>query len=250
MKRYLFDIETAPMVMSGFVRWNANIAYENILHDWSILCWSAIDYDTGEIIQDSTHLHPQYFNEDPRNDYGVCYTLWQLFNNADVLIAHNGDKFDIKKTRARLAAHGFRPPRRAQQVDTLRIARSQFAFTSNRLGDLADTLGCKISKGEPSKGLWQRCTQGDVASCKEMLAYNLQDVYVLQDVFRKLMPWAPSTRVHRIYCNPADLQCPACGSHNLIKQGYHTNGRGRVSCKDCGRWSLTTSTRNKESALV
>ena len=34
------------------------------------------------------------YGEDPENDREVVQALWDLFDEADVVVAHNGDKFD------------------------------------------------------------------------------------------------------------------------------------------------------------
>ena len=39
-------------------------------------------------------------NKDKMNDFEICKELWKLLDEADVVIGHNGDAFDIKKTNA------------------------------------------------------------------------------------------------------------------------------------------------------
>ena len=62
-----------------------------------------------------------------------------MFDEADVVIAHNGDKFDMRKANARFGH--YEPPMPVQQVDTLKVARKYFKFESNKLGDLGEHLG-------------------------------------------------------------------------------------------------------------
>ena len=41
------------------------------------------------------------------------------FGEAHIVVAHNGQAFDIKKINSRLAVHGFDPPSQYKIIDTL-----------------------------------------------------------------------------------------------------------------------------------
>ena len=40
---------------------------------------------------------PEEFKKDPENDEHVAKKLFDLFDEADIVIAHNGDRFDRRK---------------------------------------------------------------------------------------------------------------------------------------------------------
>jgi hypothetical protein len=43
-------------------------------------------------------------------------------DEADIICAHNGDAFDIKKINSRLITNGFKPPSPFKTIDTLKAA--------------------------------------------------------------------------------------------------------------------------------
>jgi hypothetical protein len=80
-----------------------------------------------------------------------------LFDETDVIVAHNGDRLDIKKSNAWFIAYGLKPPSPYITIDTLKIARKYFAFASNKLSDLSRFL--KVGKMLEHTGiaLWFDC---------------------------------------------------------------------------------------------
>ena len=84
--------------------------------------------------------YPEY-DANLDNDFFLVKDLRNLFDEADVLIAHNGDRFDVRKAQARMVAYSMKPPSRYQTIDTLKAARKYFKFESNRLNDLGQYLG-------------------------------------------------------------------------------------------------------------
>ena len=84
--------------------------------------------------------YPEY-DANLDNDFFLVKDLRDLFDEADVLIAHNGDRFDIRKAQARMVRYGMKPPSRYQTIDTLKAARKYFQFDSSRLDALGQYLG-------------------------------------------------------------------------------------------------------------
>src|ERR1019366_3081154 len=106
-----------------------------------------------------TYALPDYpgYKRDKESDKALVKELWRMMNDADIIIAHNGDGFDIKKSNARFIIHGLLPPATYKTIDTLKIARRHFKFGSNKLNDLGVTLG--LGKKLPHTGahLWFGC---------------------------------------------------------------------------------------------
>lgn len=174
-----------------------------------------------------------------QDDFSVVKTLWHLFDEADVVVAHNGDKFDQKVTNARFLYHSLRPPSPYRTVDTLKTARRYFRFNSNKLGDLATTLGLE-SKGETGGfQTWLGCLAGDQKAWRKMATYNKQDVVVLEQVYKALRPWMSNhPGVNRV--DDIVDGCPKCGSADMSRQGFKHSQTAiyqQYRCNACGGWS-------------
>ena len=184
---------------------------------------------------------PDYkdYKKDKTNDKALCLDLWRLFDEADVVVGHNSESFDIKKANARFVQHGFPPPKPFKSVDTLKISRRYFKFESNKLDDLGQSLGVGRKIVHTGWDLWLGCAVRDEKSAWDKMAeYNKQDVLLLERVYLKLRPWMINHPNFNLYAETENF-CPACGG-KLERRGYRFNRTTKYQqfkCLDCGSWS-------------
>ena len=243
MKILLFDIETAPNLAYVWARYEQNVI--EMEKSWYILSFSC-----KWLGESKTHVYglPDFkeYRRDTTNDYGLVRKLWDFLDEADIVVAHNGDRFDIKKANAKFIEHGLNPPSPYKSVDTLKIARQVFKFDSNKLDDLGDVLkvGRKLRTG--GKDLWMDCIRGDMKAWKKMLAYNKQDVLLLERVYLKFRSW--STNHPNVTVFEQTKGCPKCGSWLYVKRGFGIAGDGikqKYRCNGCEGWFQRTVKKNE-----
>lgn len=193
--RMLFlDIETRQLTLEGFGLFNQNFSLEQIAEDWSILSFSAKWFDSDEVL---------YYDVSEMTEDDILEKIHKLFDEADIIVAHNGKKFDLKRIRARMIARGFKPHSPVRVIDTLLIARKEFAFTSNKLQYLTNLL-CKNNKKSshakfPGFTLWREFVKGNPAAIQEMRDYNIIDVTSLQELYEIIAPWSNSLPIFEVY---------------------------------------------------
>ena len=176
------------------------------------------------------------YKADPHDDTYVVEALHSLLSSADVMIAHNGDAFDLPYAETRMLIQGLSPLPPIAKIDTLKVARGRFLFNSNSLDYLGGILKCGHKKVTP-KGLWLKVLQGDAAAVRTMVNYNKGDILLLEKVFLKLQPYM-SSHIHRQLFGGGGL-CPRCGSNDVQMRGIHratTNIYQRYQCQACGGW--------------
>ena len=240
MKILLFDIETSPILANIWGLWNETRDFKFVDVDWYILSWSAKWLGEKSIVTQSLPDYPNY-KKDMQDDSALLQDIWNLLDEADMVIGHNAKKFDVKKLNARFLINGMLPPSPYRMIDTLTAAKAHFAFTSNRLDTIGQLLGVGQKVETGGFELWRGCMRGDKKSWKTMCKYNAQDVVLLEKVYLKLRPFIknhPNVTVDN--GGLTSNACPACGSENLVKRGYaYTNLSkfARHKCKDCGKWS-------------
>jgi len=164
-KVLLFDIETLPILSYHWGMYQVNISHNHIVKDWCMLSWAGKWLFDNEIKGDI--LTPK--EAKIRRDKRISQSLWDLFDEADVLIAHNLKKFDRKKANARFILNGLEPPSPYEMIDTLLVARKEFGFTSNRLNFLGQIL-VRDEKIDTDFNLWRDCDNG----VKESLDFKVQ----------------------------------------------------------------------------
>ena len=175
--------------------------------------------------------------------------LWKYFNDNDVLIAHNCDRFDVRKANALFIRYGLKPPQPYKTVDTLKIARRVGAFDSNRMDYLTNMLFGEGKIGTDLK-LWLDCMKGDKKALKEMERYCSKDVSLLEKLYKELRAWHTGHPNSNLY-HGTTHNCRVCQSKKTMKRGFSYTKVGiyqRWQCKDCGAWSQGEKI-NKEKVL-
>jgi hypothetical protein len=230
----LFDIETAPSIGYYWERFReGNII--GVKRDWFMLCFC---YKwLGEKRVYSEALIDYGYKLEKPDDFAIVEKLWHLFNEADVIIAHNGKQFDIRKANARFAVHGLPPPSPYKIEDTKLIAKQNFGFESNKLDELGRQLGLGRKLETGGFELWLECLAGIKKSWAKMVKYCTQDVLLLEQVYLKIRGW------NKNHTNLGLLSrvesCPNCQSRSdkWNKNGFMYKESGkfqRYSCTNCG----------------
>ena len=233
----LYDIETAYTVGAVWGLYEQNVA--TVLRDPYILTVSWKWY--GEKKTQVMSL-PDFstFKKDQRNDKELVQVLHKLFDQADIIIAHNGNGFDQKWSYGRFAIHRLNPPSPSKYVDTLLVSRNKFKFNSNKLNDLAKYFKLPVKIETGGIDLWVGCIErNDPKSWAKMCKYNKQDVVVLEAVYEVLLPFITNHPNYNLSLGTTH-NCPNCGSSDVIKRGFTNSLSGtspRYKCKSCGSWS-------------
>lgn len=245
VKVLILDIETAPIVSYTWGTFQQNVALNQIVEDWAILSWSAKWLGSNNVMYEDTRNE-----KNPRNDKKILKTIWKLLDEADVVIGQNSKSFDVKKLNARFILNGMQPPSSFRQIDTMRLARKHFAFTSNKLEYMTKNLCTSNKKSSHAKfsgfELWKECLAGNIEAWNEMRDYNIKDILATEELYRKLQPWDNSLNFN-VYHDAFHFQC-SCGSVDFKKKGhvYTNNGKYvRYICNDCGAES-----RDKDNLLI
>lgn len=232
-KVLVFDIETAPMTVFVWGLYKQRIAHTNIISDWFLLSWSAKWLFHPETMSDV--LTPK--EAKAKDDKRIAKSIYSLIDEADIVIAHNGKKFDMRKLNARFISHGWDPPSPYQVIDTLQHSRSNFAFSSHKQDYLTKFLDLP-NKLDTDFDLWVRCFSGEAKALEEMVEYNRHDVGGLEELYLTLRPWMKAHPNMALYVESDKRACANCGSSNLTlmhrKYYYTPMGKYRVHRCGCG----------------
>lgn len=240
----IIDIETSPLITYTWGLFDQNIGLNQIHTDWHLLSYSAKYLDEKKIYYDD-----QRNAKDITNDKKLLEGIWKLIDESDIIIGQNSKSFDIKKLNARFIFHGMNPPSSYRQIDTLRLAKKHFGFTSNKLEYMSKKLCNKYKKLSHKKfsgfELWKECLAGNKEAWDEMKKYNQYDVLSTEELYNKLKSWDNSIDFN-VYEDGIVNSCK-CGSNTFKKNGlfYSNNGKyQRYKCTKC-----SSETRSKQNLL-
>jgi len=233
-KILLYDLETSHIIARVFSLWQNGINPDDVIRDWSLLCFSAKWLFEDEVMSFKMTEEELKTWDDRR----IVKELWKLMDEATHIIAHNAAKFDNRKSNAKFLKYDLKLPSPYQTIDTLQHAKRKFALTSNRLSYIAEYLGLE-SKMETSKGLWNKVEDGDFEALKEMDKYCQQDVKVLEEVYLKLRPYMSSHPNIGLFIEDNVHSCPSCGSTHITWNPLNmyvttSNVYSGFRCDDCG----------------
>lgn len=253
----VLDIETAPLHSYHWGLFDQNIGLEMIADEWSILAFCAQWMDDPKPIYMDTGGRGV---KRVRDDKSLLTALWEVLDQADIVIGQNAKAFDLKKINARMLMAGMKPYSPVRVIDTMLAARKHFDFTSNKLAWLSKYLTpSKKSehKAFPGFELWKACLSDDPKAWAEMKRYNVQDVRSTIELYLKLRPWISDHPNLALYANDEEVRCPKCTGTHLQRRGTSVSQTGRFQrfqCLDCGGWARSrtseTTTAKRKTLLT
>lgn len=235
----VFDIETLPMWTRTWTLFKPRLNPDNIIKDWCVLSWAAKWLHEDEIYGDILTVEETKTHDDKR----ILKTMWDFLDDADVVIAHNGDLFDIKKLNARFKELGMYPPSPYRSIDTLKNSLKTARHSSHKLDYLTKKQG-QDGKNHTDYSLWVDCDNGNAEALAEMFVYNKKDVSELEEYYLNNRAWMPSHPTAGMYWEGDEPICPACASQHLSYVGEKVNAvtkRPVFRCDDCGHLSYKSA---------
>ena len=205
----LFDIETSLMKVFVWGLYKQRIPHHNIIDDWYILSWSAKWLYDDNIMSDI--VTPKESKN--RDDKRVVKSMHSLLEKADIVIAHNGDRFDLRKLNWRFINNGINPPTPYKTIDTLKVSRREFAASSHKLDFLTKNFKLHTKLSTDFK-LWVDCMSGDKSRLNEMERYNKQDVAALEDFYLIIRPYMKNHPNLGVIMDIGDV-CSTCGEKDI-----------------------------------
>ena len=231
-KRLYFDIETSynqgKFWTAGF---KLNISPENIIKERAVICvcykWE------GE-----KKVHSIEWKKG--NDKQLLIDFIKVMNQADEVIGHNSDRFDITWLRTRCLVNKTPMAPDYNSVDTLKMARKYFKFNSNKLDYISGLLGFghKLHTG---MALWDKIIlENDPISMAKMVKYCKKDVVLLEKIHQEFIPYTKHKTHVGVLNGGHKIDCPECGSEHLVKRGVRISAAGtkhqELQCQDCGKY--------------
>ena len=227
IRRLFFDIETTYVKALVFRPGEQRVPITNIRGEVKIIC---ISYKWQH--EDIVHSLIWKNDKDQQDDKEVVRKFIKVLGEADEIIAHNGDRFDLKQLRTRAVRLGELMYPKYRTTDTLKEARRYFGFQSNKLDYLGQLLEVGRKLDHEGMELWEKVIEGKPKerkdALKRMVAYCEQDVILLQDVHTVISPYIGHNTNHAVLRGGSKWQCPECGGKDVELSHTDTTAMGYV----------------------
>ena len=210
-KILIADIETLPAWCRVWGLYKQRIPIDNLLKDWIICSWSAKWLNAPTVISDRITPEEAKHRFNSRNiedntDKRICKSIYSLIDEADIIVGHNLNKFDMRKLRSRFIINEMNPFSPVQQVDTLTQSQKQFAHTSHKL-DWLGQLKRRKGKLATDYSLWKRCELGEPEALRYMNEYCNEDVFLEEEIYLWILPWMSSHPNIGLYQDSENKMC-------------------------------------------
>jgi len=249
-KILVFDLETAPLRAYVWRLWKQNVHPLNgqLQSEWFLLTYAA------KWLFDDTVIAGKLTSKEVQeeDDSRLLHELWNLLNEADIVIAHNGRQFDVPILNGRFLKMNIKPPMPYKIIDTKTAASKHFNLPSNKLDYIAQYLGVG-QKIETDFDLWVRCLNGNNAALNEMMIYNINDVKILEDVYLAMRPYIQPHPNLGLYIEDDVECCPCCTSTDISFEGKYVSYASTYSafrCNSCGSIGRSKLSINRKANLT
>ena len=235
VRRLFWDIETSPNI--GFFwrpGWKVSITPDNIIQERAIIC-ICYKWEGNKKVHSLRWEHG--------DDAEMVARFVEVIEQADEMVAHNGDKFDMAWYNGRHLIHGFDPIPKTKTVDTYKMSARNFNLNSHKLDYLAKIL-LGEGKIKTDYDTWKKIVlDNDEKSMKKMIKYCKKDVVLLERIWGKLRDYEDASTHAAVMAsgNVRDRwKCQHCGSDDVSKSKTRVTAKGmkqhQMKCFDCGRY--------------
>ena len=237
-KRLFYDIETSYNIVKAWrIGFNINLNMDDIIQERAII---TIAYKwEGE--EDVTVL-----SWNKGCDKEIIKDFVKVMAEADELVGHNVDRYDTKFIMARALKHNIPVLPKYQSTDTLKLAKKHFMLNSNKLDYIAQYLGIGSKTKHRGMEMWDDIIlRNDPKALEEMIEYNVQDVFLTEQVYHKLMEYSLPKVNHASKQTGDKHTCPQCGSnHAELHKTYISSSGTKTRLMNCLNCSTNFTINN------
>lgn len=239
LKILFFDIETSIPKVYTYGLYQQNISIANVIEHPRMIAFTAKWLGKKKVFA---------FSEYHQSRSEMLKAMWELLDEADVVMGWNSKNFDVKWVNSEFLVEKMQPPSPFKQVDLMQETKRNARFLSNKLDYVSERLlgdnkidysmaKMWIKVDNPATPEGERKKEWD-----SMMKYAKKDTELLEPLFMELRPWIKMP--HPITENPD--ACHNCGGR-LRTNGVAPTLNGkyqRLRCVECGKSHRGTQREN------
>ena len=223
------DIETSPALAYVWGLFDVNVSVSQIVAPSRMLCFA------GKWLGEKRTTFVSEYHDGKKT---MVQTMWDMINEADIIVGYNHVRFDIPHINREFMLAGLVPPSPVQHIDLLSVMRRNFKMMSNKLGYVTNAVGLDTKLDTGGQALWNDVMQNDPQAWEKFKRYNIQDVVITEQLFQLLSPWIKAPHAGLWTGNMSS--CYTCGSTKLVAHGVTRSKSAAwplTQCADCGAWN-------------
>lgn len=223
IKRLYFDLETSKTLAEVWGTGKTYIRASQIVFDQQVISahWSWEGED---------EVHNIHWGLDKQCDKRVIKRLVKELDKAEEIVAHNGQKFDMKWVYARAMKHDIPMKPYYKLIDTLKMSRSKLKLPSHSLAEICKYFNLPHKLDSGGTETWTKVQfQKDKEALDHLLYYGDGDIISLKAVYHKFSQYFEPTTHYGVKMGLEKYSCPECGGLHINYRGQYVTKMGTIS---------------------
>ena len=237
-----YDIETSPNLGYFWGLWKQNIGLKQLIDATEMLSFGAqwVTINNGKIIR-GEYIFATTWQIGGRR--GMVQKLWELFDEADVVMGWNNKSFDDKHVTREFIEHDLSPPKPYHSLDLMQKVKGIVRLPSNKLDYVLSWLGIEQKYSHSGFDMWLGVMRGEKKYQDMMETYQRHDVEnKLVGILERILPFIELPVNVNLYTEGYDVDsrplCRKCGGKTNW-DGYRYTKQTKFrqyKCKSCGSY--------------
>jgi len=250
-KVLVYDIETSRAPAMVFQTGKAYINHTQLRDEFKII---SISYKwLGE-----DKIHALEWDKN-HSDENLMREFLPIYNQADMVIGYNNDKYDNKWINTRAAKYRLRVNTNIKSFDLYKQMKKLMYLPSYSMAYVAKYFGVTLKQHHEGIRMWDMIQFGTKEQQKEYLAkmilYNVGDIVTTEEIYLEMRQYMGHKTHLGVILGKDKYSCPHCGGTNIeeFNGNFTVTPAGTIQrhmvCKDDDvqfKMANTTFLKNKE----
>jgi DNA polymerase elongation subunit (family B) len=164
----------------------------------------------------------------------------EQMDKADLIITHNGKRFDTPWIRTRAIFHNLDIRPTYNEVDTYKLAKKYLNLPSYSLKNVCDYYSLESKKDAGGIQTWIDVVYNKSRKALDhLLYYGDGDITSLEDLYLRLKKYIPNKTHFAVLNGGEKYSCPDCLSNNVGISKTYTTAAGTIQhymkCRECSQ---------------
>lgn len=157
--------------------------------------------------------------DENQSDEQLMRDFLQVYNQADMVIGYNNDKFDNKWINARAAKYKLTVNLHLKSFDVMKQAKKLFRIPSYSMAYLSKYLGVTLKQSHEGITMWDKIQFGTDEEKEEylqkMIDYNVGDIISTEELYFEMRKYMGHKTHLGVIKGRGKNTCPNCGGSNI-----------------------------------
>jgi len=154
----------------------------------------------------------------------------EQMDKADLIVTHNGKRFDTPWIRTRAIYHSLSMRPKYTEVDTYKLAKKYLNLPSYSLKEICKYYDLEAKKDAGGLQTWIDVVyKKDKKALDHLLYYGDGDIISLEALYKKLKGYVTNTTNFAKLNGLGKFHCPECGTVNVNVSKTYTTAAGTIT---------------------